>query len=159
MDIIGLTARGVRFFDYEPRIAVLSYSNFGSSKGPVPGKTSKAAELARKKYSGLTIDGDIQANVAINTDIQQSNYPFSELAKEGANTFVFPDLASGNIAYKMVMELGGAEGIGPILMGMNKPVHILQLGSSVREIVNMVAIAVVDAQWAKKKEARKPGKK
>lgn len=159
LEIIGLTARGVRFFDYEPRIAVLSYSNFGSSRGHVPDKTSKAAELARKKYPGLIIDGDIQANVAINTDIQQSNYPFSKLAQEGANTFVFPDLASGNIAYKLIMELGGAEGIGPILMGMNKPVHILQLGSSVREIVNMVAIAVVDAQWAEKKDAGKSAKK
>lgn len=155
LEIIGLTARGVRFFDYEPRVAVLSYSNFGSSKGPVPSKTSLAAALAKQKFPDLIIDGDIQANVAINTNIQQSNYPFSELAKEGANTFVFPDLASGNIAYKIVMELGGGEGIGPVLMGMNKPVHILQLGSSVREIVNMVAIAVVDAQWAEKKGARK----
>ncbi|MDN5215301.1 NADP-dependent malic enzyme [Fulvivirgaceae bacterium BMA12] len=159
VEIIGLTARGVRFFDYEPRIGVLSYSNFGSSKGHIPEKTRNATALAKQKYPGLIIDGDIQANVAINTDIQQSNYPFSELAKDGANTFVFPDLASGNIAYKLVMELGGAEGIGPVLMGMNKPVHILQLGSSVREIVNMVAIAVVDAQWTEKKEARKSPKK
>ena len=92
------------------------------------------------------IDGDIQANVALNTEIQQSNYPFSELAEKGANTLIFPDLDSGNIAYKLLMEIGGAEAIGPILLGMNKPVHVLQLGSSVREIVNMVAIAVVEAQ-------------
>ncbi len=146
VDIIGLTANAVRFFDYEPRIAVLSYSNFGSSKGAVPEKTMKAVGLAHKRYPDLVIDGDIQANVAVNTDIQQRNYPFSELAEKGANTFIFPNLAAGNIAYKLVMELGGAEGIGPVLMGMNKPVHILQLGSSVREIVNMVTIAVVDAQ-------------
>ncbi len=107
--------------------------------------------MARERYPDLVIDGDIQANVAINTDIQQRNYPFSELAEKGANTFIFPNLAAGNIAYKLVMELGGAEGIGPVLMGMNKPVHILQLGSTVREIVNMVTIAVVDAQISQTK--------
>src|SRR5690606_27527380 len=87
-----------------------------------------------------------QANVALTTEIQQETYPFSALAKEGANTLIFPNLASGNIAYKLVMEIGAAEAIGPILLGMKKPVHILQLGSSIREIVNMAAIAVVDAQ-------------
>ncbi len=151
VDIIGLTADAVRFFDYEPRIAVLSYSNFGSSKGEIPEKTMKAVKMARERYPDLVIDGDIQANIAINTDIQQRNYPFSELAEKGANTFIFPNLAAGNISYKLVMELGGAEGIGPVLMGMNKPVHILQLGSTVREIINMVTIAVVDAQISKVK--------
>jgi malate dehydrogenase (oxaloacetate-decarboxylating)(NADP+) len=146
VDIIGLTARGVRFFDFEPRIAMLSYSNFGSSKGRVPEKANEAVTKARKKYPDLVIDGEIQANVAINTEIQQEMYPFSELAKEGANTLIFPDLASGNIAYKLVIEIGNAESIGPVLLGMKKPVHILQLGSSVREIVNMAAIAVVDSQ-------------
>ncbi len=146
VDIIGLTARGVRFFDMEPRIAVLSYSNFGSSKGEVPEKTSEAVRRARVKFPDLVIDGDIQANVALNTELQQENYPFSTLAREGANTLIFPNLASGNIAYKLLMEIGGAETIGPILLGMKKPVHVLQLGSSIREIVNMAAIAVVDAQ-------------
>jgi malate dehydrogenase (oxaloacetate-decarboxylating)(NADP+) len=146
VDIIGLTARGVEFFDFSPRVAVLSYSNFGSSKGEVPQKASLATRLAKEKYPQLTIDGDIQANIALNTELQQENYPFSELAEKGANTLVFPDLASGNIAYKLLMEIGGAEAIGPVLLGMNKPVHVLQLGSSIREIVNMVAIAVVDAQ-------------
>lgn len=152
VDIIGITARGVRFFDFEPRIAVLSYSNFGSSKGEIPQKTMRAVELTKEKFPGLIIEGDIQANTALNTELQQENFPFSALAKEGANTLIFPDLVSGNIAYKLLMELGGAEAIGPILMGMKKPVHILQLGSSVREIVNMVAIAVVDAQHHEKKE-------
>jgi malate dehydrogenase (oxaloacetate-decarboxylating)(NADP+) len=146
VDIIGLTARGVRFFDMEPRIAVLSYSNFGSSRGEVPEKTRKAVKMARQKFPQLIIDGDIQANVALNTEIQQENYPFSALAQQGANTLIFPNLASGNIAYKLLMEIGGAETIGPILLGMKKPVHVLQLGSSIREIVNMAAIAVVDAQ-------------
>ena len=154
VDIIGITARGVRFFDFEPRMAVLSYSNFGSSKGEVPEKTMMATKIAKEKYPGLIIEGDIQANTALSTELQQENYPFSELAKEGANTLIFPDLTSGNIAYKLLMELGGAEAIGPILMGMNKPVHILQLGSSIREIVNMVAIAVVDAQHHEKKNTK-----
>ncbi len=144
--IIGLAKRGVKFFDYEPRVAMLSYSNFGSSKGDVPDKTREAVRLAKEKYPDLIIEGDIQANVALNTDLQKENYPFSSLAKEGANTLIFPNLASGNIAYKLLMEIGGAEAIGPILLGMKKPVHVLQLGSSIREIVNMAAIAVVDAQ-------------
>ncbi len=146
VDIIGMTARGVRFFDVEPRIAVLSYSNFGSSKGEIPAKTQLAVKLAKEKYPDLIIDGDIQANVAIDTHIQKENYPFSELAEKGANTLIFPNLAAGNIAYKLLMEIGGAETIGPVLLGMKKPVHVLQLGSSVREIVNMAAITVVDAQ-------------
>lgn len=146
VDIIGLTARGVKFFGMEPRVAVVSYSNFGSSKGEVPEKTREAVRLAKKKYPDLVIDGDIQANVAFNTEIQQESFPFSSLSKEGANTVVFPNLESGNIAYKLLTEIGGAEAIGPILLGMKKPVHVLQLGSSIREIVNMAAIAVVDAQ-------------
>ena len=92
--------------------------------------------------------------MALNTKIQKENYPFSELAEEGANTLIFPDLASGNIAYKLLMELGGAEAIGPVLLGMKKPVHILQLGSSVRDIVNMAAIAVVDAQVVDREKDR-----
>lgn len=144
--IIELTARGVKFFDLEPRIAVLSYSNFGSSKGDVPEKTRAAVQIAKKKDPTLIVEGDIQANVALNTEIQQETYPFSALSQEGANTLIFPNLSSGNIAYKLLMEIGGAEAIGPILLGMKKPVHILQLGSSIREIVNMAAIAVVDAQ-------------
>jgi malate dehydrogenase (oxaloacetate-decarboxylating)(NADP+) len=146
VDIISLTARGVRFFDMEPHIAVLSYSNFGSSKGEVPEKTREAVRLAKAKFPELIIDGDIQANVALNTEIQKEMYPFSALVDGGANTLIFPNLASGNIAYKLLMEIGGADAIGPILLGMKKPVHILQLGSSVREIINMTAIAVVDAQ-------------
>jgi malate dehydrogenase (oxaloacetate-decarboxylating)(NADP+) len=144
--IIELTARGVKFFDMDPRIAVLSYSNFGSSKGEVPEKSREAVRIAKAKNPSLVVEGDIQANVALNTALQQETFPFSALAKEGANTLIFPNLAAGNIAYKLLMEIGGAEAIGPILLGMKKPVHVLQLGSSIREIVNMAAIAVVDAQ-------------
>jgi malate dehydrogenase (oxaloacetate-decarboxylating)(NADP+) len=146
VDIIGVTARGAKFFEAEPRIAVLSYSNFGSSKGDVPDKTREAVRLAKIKYPNLIIDGEIQANVALNTELQRELYPFSALSKEGANTLIFPNLSSANIAYKLLMEIGGAETIGPVLLGMRKPVHILQVGSSIREIVNMTAIAVVDAQ-------------
>lgn len=146
VDIIGLTASKVRFFDVEPRIAVLSYSNFGSNKGTLPEKTIRATQLAKAKYPELVIDGEMQANIALSPRLLKENYPFSELAETGANTLIFPDLASGNIAYKLLQEIGGAEAIGPILMGMKKPVHVLQLGSSIREIINMVAIAVVEAQ-------------
>ncbi|MFD2201555.1 NADP-dependent malic enzyme [Shivajiella indica] len=151
VEIIGLTAQGVRFFDIEPKIAVLSYSNFGSAKGEVATKTSKATALAKEKFPELVIEGEMQANVALNEEIQLGNYPFSALIGNKANTLIFPDLSSGNIAYKLLSELGHAEAIGPVLLGMNKPVHILQLGSSIREIINMVAIAVVDAQTSSKK--------
>ena len=146
VEIIGLTANGVRFFDIDPKIAILSYSNFGSAKGAVPLKTALATTKAKVQYPELIIEGEMQANVAIDESIQRENYPFSALINNKANTLIFPDLASGNIAYKLVAEIGNSEAIGPILLGMNKSVHILQLGSSIREIVNMVAIAVVDAQ-------------
>jgi len=144
--IIGLTARAVRFFDVEPRIAAISYSNFGSNSGVLPDKMRNATALAKAKYPDLLIDGEMQANVALNPELLREQYGFSPLAEKGANTLVFPNVESGNIAYKVLQEIGGAEVIGPILMGMRKPVHILQLGASVREIVNMTAIAVVDAQ-------------
>lgn len=148
VDIIGLTANAVKFFNMEPRIALLSYSNFGSAQGDIPAKMAKATAMAKAKYPDLVIEGEMQANVALNQEIQREIYPFSALAHKdkAVNTLIFPDLASSNIAYKLLAELGNAEAIGPILLGMNKPVHILQLGSSIREIVNMVAIAVVDAQ-------------
>ena len=145
-EIIKLTANGAKFFDVEPRVAALSYSNFGSSKGEIPEKVREAVRMVKEINPKLIIDGDIQANVALNTELQQEMYPFSRLSKEGANTLIFPNLASANIAYKLLMEIGGAETIGPILLGMKKPVHVLQLGSSIREIVNIAAIAVVDAQ-------------
>ncbi|AGA80288.1 NADP-dependent malic enzyme [Echinicola vietnamensis] len=146
VEIIGLTADAVKFFDLEPKVAVLSYSNFGSAKGNTPTKTALATAKAKEKFPDLIIEGEMQANVAINEAIQKENYPFSALANKKANTLIFPNLSSGNIAYKLLAEIGNAEAIGPVLLGMNKPVHILQLGSSIREIINMVAIAVVDAQ-------------
>ena len=146
LDIIGLTARAVRFFDVEPRIAVLSYSNFGSVDGNIPGTTSTAVKKAREKWPDLIIDGEMQANVAVNAELIKEFYPFSDLKGSAANTLVFPNLESGNIAYKLLMEIGNAEAIGPLLMGMKKPVHVLQTGSSVRDVFNIATIAVVDAQ-------------
>lgn len=145
-DIAVLTANTVKQFNITPRIAMLSYSNFGSAEGEVPTKVAKAVSILHKNYPGLIVDGDIQANFATNNDLLKEQFPFSTLADKDVNTFIFPNLASGNIAYKLMQELGGAEAIGPVLMGLNKPVHVLQLGSSVREIVNMVTISVVDAQ-------------
>jgi malate dehydrogenase (oxaloacetate-decarboxylating)(NADP+) len=146
VDIIGLTAEKVRFFGEVPRIAVLSYSNFGDVPGDEPSKVVQAVNMAKTKWPDLLIDGEMQANIALNLNLMREYYPFSSLAEEGANTLIFPNLASGNISYKLLQEIGGSEVIGPVLMGMKKPIHVLQLGSSVREIVNMVAIGVADAQ-------------
>lgn len=146
VDITALTARAVKFFDVEPRIAMLSYSNFGSAKGEGTARIAEATRIVKSKYPDLKIDGEMQANIALNPDLQKELYPFSEIAEEGANTLIFPNLDSGNIAYKLAMEMGAAEAIGPVLMGMKKPVHVLQLGCSVRDIINMASIAVVDAQ-------------
>lgn len=145
-DIAVLTANTIKQFNITPRIALLSYSNFGSAEGAVPTKMREAAKILRDNYPGLIVDGDVQANFAVNNTLLKEQFPFSNLVDKDVNTFIFPNLAAGNIAYKILQELGGAEAIGPVLMGLKKPVHVLQLGSSVREIVNMTTIAVVDAQ-------------
>ncbi len=144
--ITVLLDHSVRKFNIQPRVAMLSYSNFGSNDGAVPEKVRQAVKILHEKHKEITVDGDMQANFAMNPDLLKDNYPFSSLVGAPANVLVFPNLESGNIAYKLLQEIGGAEAVGPILLGLNKPVHILQLGSSVREIVNMVTIAVVDVQ-------------
>jgi malate dehydrogenase (oxaloacetate-decarboxylating)(NADP+) len=146
VEITTLTANTVKQFNVTPRIAMLSYTNFGSSDGEVPNKVQKAVKQLHKNYPGLIVDGDLQANFAVNNTLLKEQFSFSHLVDKDVNTLIFPNLSSANIAYKLMQELGGAEAIGPILMGLKKPVHVLQLGSSVREIVNMVTIAVVDAQ-------------
>jgi len=146
VDITKLTYDAVKKFNTTPRIALLSYSNFGSAEGEIPAKMAKARNLLKEKYPFMVVDGDIQANIALNQKMLQQNFPFSELCGEAVNTFIMPNLASGNIAYKMLQELGVAEAIGPVLLGLKKSAHVLQLGSSVREIVNMIIVAVVDAQ-------------
>jgi len=149
VDITVLTAQTIKQFGIVPRIALLSYSNFGSTEGEIPRKMREAAALLHKNYPGLIVDGEMQANFALNNELLKEQFPFSELVDKRVNTLIFPNLASGNIAYKLMQEMGKAEAIGPVLLGMKKPVHVLQLGSSVREIVNMVTIAVVDAQGRK----------
>lgn len=146
VDITAVVARSVQKFNITPRIAMLSYSNFGSSETTNPIKVRQAVEKLHELYPNLIVDGEMQANFALNPTLLKDNYPFSTLNGAAANTLIFPNLDSGNSAYKILQEIGGAEAVGPILVGMKKPVHILQLGSSVREIVNMITIAVVDAQ-------------
>ena len=148
-NITEMTAEAVKRFKLTPHVAMLSYSNFGSSPGAVPDKVAKAVKILHKRNPNLVVDGDIQANFALNKELTKDLFPFSDLAKKEANTFIFPDLASGNIAYKLIQEMASTDSIGPILLGMKKAVHVLQIGSSVREIVNMVTIAVVDAQTRK----------
>jgi len=146
VDITVLVNKAVKQFNIIPRIALLSYSNYGSNEGEVAQKTREAVRLLHKHHPDIIVDGELQANFALNEELMKDNFSFSKLKDGPANTLVFPNLESGNIAYKMLQELGGAEAVGPILLGMNKPVHVLQLGSSVREIVDMVTIAVVDVQ-------------
>ncbi|HZY38698.1 MAG TPA: NADP-dependent malic enzyme [Mucilaginibacter sp.] len=146
IDITVLMDHTVKQFNITPRIAILSYSNFGSNDGPIPEKTRETVRILHERYPDMIVDGDMQANFALNADLLADNFPFSTLKGRPANTLIFPNLESGNIAYKLLQEMGGAEAVGPILLGLKKPVHVLQLGSSVREIVNMITIAVVDAQ-------------
>jgi malate dehydrogenase (oxaloacetate-decarboxylating)(NADP+) len=148
-EITVLTAWAVQQFNVKPRIALLSFSNFGAHDDPHAKKVRDAVAILHQKYPGMLVDGEMQANFALNPNLLSDNFPFCEFAEQGANTLIFPNLDSGNIAYKLLQEMGSAEAIGPVLLGMKKPVHILQLGSSVREIVNMVTIAVVDAQSRK----------
>ena len=145
-EITLLVAKEVRNFNIIPRIAMLSYSNFGSSNSPEAKLVADARKLVKKAMPSLIVDGEMQASLAFNCELLKENYPFSELSDKDVNTLIFPNLSAGNIAYNLLKEVGGADAIGPILLGLKKPVHILQLGSSVRSIVNMANIAVVDAQ-------------
>jgi malate dehydrogenase (oxaloacetate-decarboxylating)(NADP+) len=154
VDITILVNESVKRFNIKPRIALLSYSNFGSNEGKIPFKIREAVRILHEKHPKIKVDGEMQANFALNHSLLNDNFPFSKLKSAPANTLVFPTLEAGNIAYKLLQELGGAEAVGPILLGMNKPVHVLQLGSSVREIVNMVTIAVVDAQAKENNKAQ-----
>ncbi len=144
-EIAILSAEVARWFNVEPRVAMLSFSNFGSTRHPLVDKVRKATEMVKEKAAGLVVDGEMQADTAIVPELVVEDYPFSQV-KGDANVLVFPSLEAGNIAYKLMMRMGGAEALGPILMGMAKPVHVLARGSGVEEIVNMAAIAVVHAQ-------------
>jgi malate dehydrogenase (oxaloacetate-decarboxylating)(NADP+) len=141
-----MTAKTVRLFGMEPVIAMLSFSNFGSSPDPAARKVREAVEYLHKYYPDLIVDGELQADFALNQDMLKKKFPFSKLADKKVNTLIFPDLASANITYKLLKELDKADSVGPIMLGLDKPVHIFQLGASVEEMVNMAAVAVVDAQ-------------
>ncbi len=158
-EITLLVAKEVKQFNIKPRIAMLSYSNFGSSDSPEANLVRKARELVKLKDPTLICDGEIQGILAFNKEILKDNYPFTELLDGEVNTLIFPNLAAGNIAYNLLQEVGGADTIGPILLGLKKPVHVLQLGSSIRSIFNMVLIAVVDAQMKCKTDTQEEIKK
>ena len=144
-EIAIMAAEKARRFNLEPRVAMLSFSNFGSTRHPLAEKVRRAVELVRQRAPGLMIDGEMQADTAVVPEIIEETYPFSTL-KGGANVLIFPNLEAGNIAYKLLQRIGGAELIGPILTGLSKPVHVLQRGSEVNDIVHVAAVAVVDAQ-------------
>jgi malate dehydrogenase (oxaloacetate-decarboxylating)(NADP+) len=144
-EIAIMAAEKCRRFNQEPRVAMLSFSNFGSTRHPLADKVRRAVELVRQRAPGLMIDGEMQADTAVVPSIIDETYPFSTL-KGGANVLVFPNLEAGNIAYKLLQRIGGAECIGPLLTGLSRPVHVLQRGSEVNDIVHVAAVAVVDAQ-------------
>ncbi len=152
VDTTLLVAHAIKKFNIEPKIALLSYSNFGSIREGSPQRVHEAVEILHKEYPYLMVDGEMQANFAFNKEMRKIRFPFSRLADMDINTVIFPNLSSGNIAYKMMQQIGSAEAVGPILLGLRKPIHILQIESSVREIVNMAAIAVVDAQYLERGE-------
>jgi len=144
--IAKMTSRTVKLFGMEPIMAMMSYSSFGSSGHETSEKVSQAVAYLHKYYPDLVVDGELQMDFALNSEMLSENFPFSKLAGKKVNTLVFPNLDAANISYKMLKELNKAESIGPILMGMNKAVHVIQLGAKVEEMVNMAAVAVVDAQ-------------
>jgi malate dehydrogenase (oxaloacetate-decarboxylating)(NADP+) len=145
-DITQMVAKEVRNFNLTPRIALLSYSNFGSSDSPEARLVADATRLLKQRNPSLIVDGEMQGSMAFNKEILRDNYPFSDLVDQDVNVLIFPSLTSGNVAYNLLKEVGGADAIGPILLGLKKPVHVLQLGSTVRNIINMATVAVMDAQ-------------
>ena len=145
-DITQMVAKEVRNFNLTPRIALLSYSNFGSSDSPEARLVADATRLLKQRNPSLIVDGEMQGSMAFNKEILRDNYPFSDLVDQDVNVLIFPSLTSGNVAYNLLKDVGGADAIGPILLGLKKPVHVLQLGSTVRNIINMATVAVMDAQ-------------
>ena len=145
-DITLLVAKEVRNFNMVPRVAMLSYSNFGSSDTPEARKMAEATRIVKQKNPNLIVDGEMQGMLAFNKEILRDNYPFSELVDADVNVLIFPNLTAGNISYHLLKEVGGVDIIGPILLGLKKPVNVLQLGSDVRNIINMATVSVVDAQ-------------
>ena len=146
-----MTATTVKMFGLEPVVAMISYSNFGSSNNERASKVRDAVAFLHRYHPTLIVDGELQTDFALNNEMRQDLFPFSKLGNKKVNTLIFPNLDSANITYKLLKELNKAENIGPIMMGLKKPVHILQLDASVDEIVNITAIAVIDAQKKQKR--------
>ena len=151
VEITLQTAFAVKQFKIEPRIAFVSYSNFGSNEGRIPNMQREAVAMLHREHPELVVDGEMQANVALDEKLMKETFPFSKLAGKRANTLIFPYLTAGNIAYKLLQSATNYQVIGPVINGMNKSVHVLQMGSSVNEIVDMVMIAVMDAQCVEKR--------
>tara|TARA_B000000441_G_scaffold38126_1_gene24846 strand:- start:677 stop:1363 length:687 start_codon:yes stop_codon:yes gene_type:complete len=147
--IAKMTAKAVEMFGIKPILAMLSFSNFGSSKFPQSNKVSEAVEILHKTSPEIIVDGPIQSDFALNKKLLDKRFPFSSLKSKKVNTLILPNLDSANITYKIIKELNEALSIGPILLGLSEPVHVIQLGASVEEIVNMSAVAVIDAQFKK----------
>jgi hypothetical protein len=155
IDIAKLAEQTVRFFNHTPVMAMLSYSNFGSDQDGSPASVHQAVEYMQKNYPELAIDGEMQVNFAMNTSLRDAKYPFTRLAGKEVNTLVFPNLSSANSGYKLIQAMCDTELIGPIQMGLNKPIHFTDFESSVRDIVNITAVAVIDAIVDKKKKENK----
>jgi malate dehydrogenase (oxaloacetate-decarboxylating)(NADP+) len=155
VEITLQTAFAIEQFKITPRIAFVSYSNFGSNDGAIPQKQREAVAMLHRGYPELIVDGEMQVNVALSEEILKESFPFSKLIGGKANTLIFPYLTAGNIAYKLLQSMGKFEVIGPVINGLNKSVHVLQIGASVLEIVNMVTIAVMDAQCAQMRREKK----
>jgi len=149
--IAQMTAKTVSLFGIKPVVGMLSFSNFGSTRFPQAKKVSEAVKLLHRRDPDLIVDGPIQSDFAFNKEMLEDRFPFSSLSNKNVNTLIFPNLDAANITYKLMKELNENLSIGPILMGLSEPIHILQLGASVEEIVNMSAVAVIDAQTKKNK--------
>jgi malate dehydrogenase (oxaloacetate-decarboxylating)(NADP+) len=149
VEIAELAAKEVEKFNIKPRIALLTYSNFGSADGEDAIKMRKAVEMLKAKHPSMIVDGEMQAHLPFQPALMKENHPFCDLSDGSANILIFPNLSASNIAYNLVKEVANIEKTGPILLGLKKPIHVLQLGSSTREIVNLIAIAVVDAHTTK----------
>ena len=147
-----MTAKTVRMFGMEPVIAMVSFSNFGSSTNESANKVREAVTYLHQNHTDLIVDGEIQSDFALNPEMLKAKFPFSKLAGKKVNTLIFPNLEAANITYKLLKELYNVDSVGPIMMGMEKAVHVFQLGASVEEMVNMVSFAVVDAQEKDKRK-------
>jgi malate dehydrogenase (oxaloacetate-decarboxylating)(NADP+) len=155
--IAQMTAKTIKMFGLEPSMAMISYANFGSSKNPDAKKVKDAVSYLHKKFPDIQVDGEVQVDFALNKKMLQDKFPFSKIAGQKVNALIYPNLSSANSTYKLIKELNNVDSIGPIMMGLKKPAHVFQLGASVEEMVNMTAVAVVDAQQKEKGDQRPDG--